>query len=112
VYDVLFVANWPWWVVGPALGLVVVLLAGISGPTAMRSARLSLTLLLVLVAGISYPVATSRATNFDDLLWDLQIVPLDSEPAPAFTLPTIEGHTLSLTDLRGRVVMLYFWKTT
>jgi hypothetical protein len=31
MYEVIFVAPWPWWVAGPAIGLVVVLLAWLSG---------------------------------------------------------------------------------
>jgi hypothetical protein len=31
VYEVIFVAAWPWWIAGPAIGLVVVLLAWITG---------------------------------------------------------------------------------
>jgi uncharacterized membrane protein YedE/YeeE len=31
MYDAIFVAPWPWWVAGPALGLVVFLTAWLSG---------------------------------------------------------------------------------
>jgi uncharacterized membrane protein YedE/YeeE len=31
MYEVIFVAPWPWWAAGPAIGLVVVLLAWIAG---------------------------------------------------------------------------------
>ena len=31
MYDAIFVAPWPWWVAGPALGLVVTLVAWIGG---------------------------------------------------------------------------------
>ena len=31
------------------------------------------------------------------------------EPAPDFTLPTADGGTVSLTDLRGRSVVVYFY---
>ncbi|MGZ9275075.1 MAG: TlpA family protein disulfide reductase, partial [Nitrospira sp.] len=31
--------------------------------------------------------------------------------APDFTLPTLEGGAMSLTDLQGKVVMLNFWGT-
>lgn len=30
-------------------------------------------------------------------------------PAPAFTLKTFDGKTISLGDLRGKVVALIFW---
>ena len=33
------------------------------------------------------------------------------KPAPAFSLPDLDGNTQSLSDLRGKVVMLFFWAT-
>ena len=32
-------------------------------------------------------------------------------PAPAFSLPDLSGKTVNLTELRGKVVMLFFWAT-
>jgi peroxiredoxin len=33
------------------------------------------------------------------------------EPAPDFTLPVLDGGTLSLADLRGKTVVIDFWAT-
>jgi len=36
-------------------------------------------------------------------------IPLSGHPAPDFTLQTLAGESLSLTDLRGQAVVLNFW---
>ncbi|MBI4611455.1 MAG: redoxin domain-containing protein [Candidatus Rokubacteria bacterium] len=33
------------------------------------------------------------------------------KPAPPFALPDLNGRTVRLEDLRGKVVLLYFWTT-
>ena len=33
------------------------------------------------------------------------------KPAPAFSLPDLNGRTWSLADLRGKVVLVFFWAT-
>ena len=38
-------------------------------------------------------------------------IPLRGHPAPDFTLQTLDGETLSLSDLRGKAVVLNFWAT-
>ena len=32
-------------------------------------------------------------------------------PAPAFALPDLDGKVTRLEDLRGKVVLLFFWAT-
>jgi cytochrome oxidase Cu insertion factor (SCO1/SenC/PrrC family) len=32
-------------------------------------------------------------------------------PAPAFSLPDVVGRTWNLAQLRGKVVLLFFWAT-
>jgi cytochrome oxidase Cu insertion factor (SCO1/SenC/PrrC family) len=42
----------------------------------------------------------------------LQIQPYDPpKPAPAFSLPALDGTPRQLADLRGKVVMIFFWTT-
>jgi cytochrome oxidase Cu insertion factor (SCO1/SenC/PrrC family) len=42
----------------------------------------------------------------------LQVAPYDPpKPAPAFALPDLQGKTVRLEDLKGKVVMVFFWAT-
>jgi peroxiredoxin len=61
----------------------------------------------VLLVGAA--TGTPAGDRLDDLLLELQLVPLDGKRAPAFSLPALEGGEASIGDYRGRVVMLYFW---
>jgi len=38
-------------------------------------------------------------------------LPLRGHPAPDFTLQTLDGDSLTLSDLRGKAVVLNFWAT-
>ena len=67
---------------------------------------LAAPLLALLLAAA--PVA---ADSVDDLLFDLQMIPLDGQAAHDFTLPGLAGGPVTLSELKGRVVLLYFWAT-
>jgi cytochrome oxidase Cu insertion factor (SCO1/SenC/PrrC family) len=42
----------------------------------------------------------------------LNIQPYDApKPAPAFALPGIDGKETRLSDLSGKVVLVFFWAT-
>jgi hypothetical protein len=72
--------------------------------------RIALALLLLLTTAGVTPAAADKA--LDELLFDLQLVPLDGQMPPAFELERLaDGKKVSLAELRGRPVMLYFWAT-
>ena len=64
-----------------------------------------------LVALVAVLVLTAAATPAPD--WEtLQILPYEPpKPAPALSLPDLDGKTQTLEALRGNVVILYFWAT-
>lgn len=75
----------------------------------MTRATLAAALALVVTGCVAIPSAD--AAHLEDLLWDLQIVPLE-DVAPPFTLEALGGGRRSLAQFRGRPVLLYFWEST
>ena len=76
----------------------------------MTSKRLlSSLILLVLLLGAGWiwfsRVPTGAASPRPEA------IPLKGHPAPDFTLQTLDGQPLSLSDLRGKPVVLNFWAT-
>jgi cytochrome oxidase Cu insertion factor (SCO1/SenC/PrrC family) len=70
---------------------------------------------LALAVGV-FAVASSMGAaappeSIEDLLFELQIVPLVGQAPAPFTLETLAGGRASLADFRGKVVLLYFWAT-
>jgi len=61
----------------------------------------------LLVGGLSL-AASAASPDFGTL----ELQPYESPTAaPAFNLPDLEGHTRNLAELRGKVVLLFFWAT-
>jgi hypothetical protein len=73
--------------------------------------EVALALLLLLMAGTTTPVAAASKA-LDDLLFELQLVPLEGQTPPAFELERLsDGRKITLAEHRGQPVMLYFWAT-
>jgi cytochrome oxidase Cu insertion factor (SCO1/SenC/PrrC family) len=51
------------------------------------------------------------AGSLDDLMMDLQLVPLDGQAPKPFSLASLDGRQVALADLAGRPALLYFWAT-
>jgi cytochrome oxidase Cu insertion factor (SCO1/SenC/PrrC family) len=66
----------------------------------------------VLVSAPLLLLGAAWATVSVPLLDALQLArPTSRLEAPAFDLRTLDSRPLRLADLRGRVVLLYFWAT-
>ena len=62
----------------------------------------------IAMAALLAATAAAAAPDFAALKVD-EITP--PKPAPAFELPDLDGRPQRLADLRGKVVMLFFWAT-
>lgn len=68
--------------------------------------RLSLAAAAVAVAFVA--TAALAAPDFASM----QVIPYEPpKPAPALRLPDLNGKDVQLSDLRGKVAMLFFWAT-
>ena len=61
----------------------------------------------LLIGGVSL-VASAAGPDFGALELQAYETP---KPAPAFSLPDLSGNARTLADLRGKVVLLFFWAT-
>jgi len=63
---------------------------------------------VIVVAAVLAATAAAAAPDFASLKID-EINP--PKPTPAFELPDLDGRPHRLAELRGKVVMLFFWTT-
>ena len=57
-------------------------------------------------------VVPAHAASMEDLLFDLELVPLDGRTPAAFSLERLaDGKSVGLADFKGRAVLMYFWAT-
>jgi hypothetical protein len=62
-------------------------------------------------AALALMLAAPAAAAAPDFA-SLEVQPYDPpKPAPAFSLPGLDGRVTALSDLRGRVALLFFWAT-
>src|SRR5262245_47771256 len=82
--------------------------AGAKGACYIRRMRRSVLLaaLLFAVALVAAPVGCTGGVAVPDASGVTEI-----KPAPDFTLPDIEGRAVSLSDHKGKVVLVDFWAT-
>jgi cytochrome oxidase Cu insertion factor (SCO1/SenC/PrrC family) len=72
----------------------------------------SLALFVAVLALVVSPIApAAQAKALDDLMMDLNIAPLEAQAPPPFTVTTLDGDRLTLADVKGRAVLVYFWAT-
>jgi cytochrome oxidase Cu insertion factor (SCO1/SenC/PrrC family) len=62
-------------------------------------------------AGVAVALLATAALAAPDFA-SMQVIPYEPpKPAPAFALPDLDGKAVQLSDLRGKVAMLFFWAT-
>jgi cytochrome oxidase Cu insertion factor (SCO1/SenC/PrrC family) len=68
--------------------------------------------LRALVAGLVAVAAAAGAAGAAPDFASMQVQAYEPrKPAPALALPDLDGKTRQLADLRGKVVMVFFWAT-
>ena len=75
-----------------------------------RRPRVRATLFLAVLALLARPAGGAEVSG--PLLDALGLArPTERLAAPGFVLPGLDGRSVSLSELRGRGVLLYFWAT-
>lgn len=66
--------------------------------------------LIVLIAVVALAVAGYVVKGGKTEKTEKKII-TTGDQAPDFRLPSLDGHTVGLADLRGKIVMVHFWAT-
>jgi len=70
------------------------------------------TKMVLLLGSLSLALLTLPAVGAGPDYEGMRIQPYDPpKPAPDFTLPDLQGQPVRLSELRGKVVLLFFWAT-
>lgn len=56
-------------------------------------------------------IFASQAAASSDPYEALSVLRVEKTPAPDFSLPSVDGETISLSDYRGKAVLVGFFKT-
>jgi hypothetical protein len=68
--------------------------------------------LAILIVTLSGAPAKPADKALDDLLFDLQLVPLEGKTPAPFELERLsDGQKVTLASRKGQAVFLYFWAT-
>ena len=78
---------------------------------AALGAVVALSLAAAVLATVQGAAAAGAGGPVQDMMFDLQIIPLDGPAAKPFALQNLDGHRVSLADQKGKVTLLYFWAT-
>ena len=69
------------------------------------------TALAVLLAVLPVTLAPAQGRALEDLMMELNIAPFEPQTAPPLTVTTLDGVRVSLADIKGQAVLVYFWAT-
>jgi cytochrome c biogenesis protein CcmG/thiol:disulfide interchange protein DsbE len=73
-------------------------------PTGRRGRAFRYLAFVLIVLAVPISLVVRRVVESDE-----RVDPLHSGPAPAFTLQSLDGRTVSLADFRGGPVVVNFW---
>ena len=69
------------------------------------------TALAVLLMVLPPTLALAQGKALEDLMIDLNIAPFEPQAAPPLSVVTLDGVRVSLADIKGQAVLVYFWAT-